>query len=379
MTPPARDERASRGAKMLLAISAAVFAIPMGFLFGFGVDYAVAYVLLGAVLSTAIVFFLQFFTDRIIADQFGRLRQIHDSLGDVQTTVGELAERASSAQTTLGELAQTASSAREDVLRLKLSGPESVVGINAPGTNLNGLVLPPRRDLSRANLQNINWVGIEADEAVFEDARLERATVSGSMNGSSFAGAFLQRSTLDGNFGSCNFHKAILEYTRLRGYFRGSNFEAAREFTGVYASGADLRDCHFGFIDFTQHSCFWATTLGNAKFQDTCIGDCDFRWSVLRDATFAACEGLSIGTLFDGALLERTNFRATPVQVLMTWNLTGAIDSGALWPEGFDPQRVGVLPIGSDAGRNKVLEHLTMRENIGACPDHGTSVAPPPR
>jgi uncharacterized protein YjbI with pentapeptide repeats len=377
-TPPAQDDRAGRGAKIVLGASAAALAISMSILFGLGVASAAAYALLGALLTTAIVFFLQFITDQIVTRQFRRLQLIRDSLGGVQVALGELADKASITQGTLDQLAQTASSAREDVLRLKLSGSEAIVGINAPETKLNGLVLAPGRDLSGANLQEIKWAGIEADEVIFKDARLEGALLSGTMNRSSFAVTFLQRSTLDGNFGSCNFHRAMFQSTRLRGYFRSSNFKATREFTEVYASGADLRDCHFGFVEYTRNSCFWAAILSDAKFQETCISACDFRWSVLRDATFTATEGLFTPNMFEGALLDRTNFRAMPIQILMQWDLAGAIDADALWPDGFHAHEAGVLPISSDAGRNKLLEHLAMRENVRACPDHGTSVPPSP-
>lgn len=382
-------------AKQLLSFTALLTAAAMGSLFGAQLD-GIALVMLGFFLSTLVALALQFYLDRSTRDQSLRLQQIHQNLDDVattitqvntdigglgsttaevQTSISKVLERIQSTTESLDQLKDTATSARQDVLRLKLSGSDPVQGINMPKSELRGLVLARGRDLSGANLQDASWTGIEADDLVLSDARMERASLEGTMMRCNLSRAFLQRATLSGNFPRCTFEGAILEVTRLHGYFRYSTFVHPREFSFVRASGADLRDTRFADIDYLQHSCFWACTLTNSVFEGACIGDCDFRWSVLRDAHITSDQGMNVLTSFGGALLERTDFRGNSVELLARWDFVGAIDDGAFWPEGFESEAAGILDIKSEAGLAKLREHLELRENGLPCPDHDNATA----
>jgi hypothetical protein len=84
---------------------------------------------------------------------------------------------------------------------------------------------------------------------------------------------------------------------------------------------------------------------------------------------------MNVLTSFDGALLERTDFRGNSVESLARWDFVGAIDDGALWPEGFGSQAAGVLDIKSEAGLAKLREHLELREKGLPCPDHDNDTA----
>lgn len=382
--------------KRWLASTLLLTAAATGSLFVAQLD-GIAFVMLGFFLSTSAALFIQVFVDRSLSEQSSRLYQIHQNLDGVATTImqvntdigglgsstaevqgsiSEVLERIQSASESLDQLKDTAASAKQDVLRLRLSGSDPVQGVNMQESELRGLALPGGRDLSRAQLQDATWTGIEADDVVLSDARMERASLEGTMTRCNFSRASLQRATLSGNFPECTFDSAILDGTRLRGYFRYSTFMHPREFSYVRVSRADLRDTRFGETDYIQHSCFWASTLTDSVFEDSCISGCDFRWAVLRDARIKSNPRINVLTSsFDGALLERTDFRGNSVVSLGQWDFTGAIDAGALWPEGFESEAAGVLDIKSEAGLAKLRKHLELREEGLPCPDHDNDTA----
>ncbi len=378
--------------KVVLGILTLVMVGVSSTLFALDTERDVAFVILGGAISALLALVIQVANARGTAEQLNRLNQIRTDLGGLGDTVAELRTSADEvtaeiegiaiqlekASSTLTDLQKIASSSRQDVLRLQLSGGGPVAGLNAPGSELQGLVLRSGRDLSGANLQASIWGGIEADRVVFSGARLEGAKLNGTMNESSFAGAFLQDAELTGNYGHCGFEQAILMNTRLRGYFRYAVFLEPAEFTGVLASKADMRDCRFGDTDYLQHSCFWAATLSDTQFSGTCIAGCDFRWTVLRDARIASTPRMAAGTTFEGAVLERTDFRDTPIRTLRSWDFRGAIDAGAQWPPDFDRAAAGLVAVDSPAGLDKLRQHLYLRDEQTGCPVHDPPKAAPP-
>jgi uncharacterized protein YjbI with pentapeptide repeats len=358
-------------------------------------DSAIGYALVGVLASAGIACAVQMSTDFDWSHSFRHIAELRNQISDVDDAIRSLpidlkqsveALKAGSDEMiravqelrvesldALASIRDASRQALDDAVRARIADGDDHPRFDGSGSRFVAVAPKAGINLTRSSFDRSEW----------EDPQLRWPNLTGSVffraklrNGSLDGACFNHANLVHANFVKINlmdasFRAATLVETRFQNCeLRGSKFLKPTEFLAVSLDGCDASGSRFeGDGDdllCIQSSCFKRSALDKARFIGVGLGNCDFRWTNLRDAVFSIGAPTSSPNDFRGALLINADFHDVPLSLLETWNFKGAIYLDTGWPDGFDTDRAGLVPYTPESIEERERQ---MNEDPDGCPD----------
>jgi uncharacterized protein YjbI with pentapeptide repeats len=357
-------------------------------------DSAIGFASVGVLASAGIACAVQMSTDLDWGHSFRRVAELRAQVSDVDRAIRTLpidvlkrsveALQAGSDETiravekmrsesldALASIRDASRQALDDAVRVRIADGDDHPRFNGSGSRFVAVSPKAGVDLTRSSFDRSEWEDPQLrwpnlTGSVFYRAKLR----NGSLDGACFDHANLVRANFFKiNLVDASFRAASLVETRFQNCeLRGSKFLKPTEFLAVSFDSCDAAGSKFeGEGDdpvYIQSSCFKRSDLDKARFIGVGLGNCDFRWTNLRDAVFNVGAPTSFPNDFRGALLINADFHDVPLSLLGTWNFKGAVYLDTGWPDGFDADRAGLVPYSPEAMEERERQ---MNEDPDGC------------
>lgn len=153
-------------------------------------------------------------------------------------------------------------------------------------------------DFSRCTFEEMNFLDVAFDKAIFDDALLKQCNfIEPMLNDCSFGGADLTGSNfVKPQLNNTNFKQATVDGVNfVEAQANYANFEGAQMINSRFVGGCSLNNTNFSGANIAK-SCLRENELNHTDFSNTCLNEADFSGSQLQNARFN--EATAIRTQF---------------------------------------------------------------------------------